>query len=825
MTYSPFKKSVLSLAIGIASLPVFAQQIEEITVTAEFREANVQATPIAITAITGDMLEARGQSNLVEIASQAPNVSLKPAGPATSGMIAYIRGIGQLDFDAAVEPGVGVYVDDVYYAQLTGSLLDLLDVDRVEVLRGPQGTLNGRNSIGGAIKLYTRQPGADGNGGNLALTYGAYDMKEVRGSADIELVPGSLYARIAGASRDRDGYVDDLDYACVMPNSGLARVTSRSDCVIDENGEQTYTTGRLNLRWVPNDDLQVSLAGDYLNDTSGAAPGTLLYGDRSIIESLTNADGSPASPSISGDDGDPATPPVYYRNHLFVATGANRNTALPFDDPYVNFATRTDPNGGQIVAAGDPPIRIPVPWKPVSFPSLNTLEHWGGSLRLDWSINDDLELVAISGYREYDKHWTVDSDYSPLALTMLDNNQDHWQFTQELRLNGSTDDLDWTVGGFYLDQSTSYEARITFPYALLDFHHGPDKVPADTLASFINGTWHLNDRLDLSAGLRYSEERKDYTHRRRNPDLSPIAADVAGPTDPLFPINIRVAGIDGLQATFKDHVTDWRVALDYQLNDSVMTYASASTGYKSGGINSRPFFPQQLQTFSPETLTAYELGVKSTLLDNTLRLNTAVFYNEYDDIQLLLNACEVPTFVNPTGFGAPCAKPANVGNGEIKGVEAEAEWYVGDGLLIDASVSTLDFDYTSVDPVALVGSTIAPLDMVTPYTPELAWSLGAQYGWTNAMGDWHVRVDASYQDDVYADPTNGPTNRIDSYTLGNARLWWDSPDQTWEVALDVQNIGDKLYYLTKLDQSRSVGQVTGQPGMPRTWQVSARRQF
>ncbi len=149
-----------------------AGQLEEIVVTAEFRKENLQQTPVAITAITGDMLANRAQTDLYEIANQAPNVTLKRGGQARSGMIAFIRGVGQYDFIAALEPGVGVYVDDVYYAQLTGSLLDLLDIDRVEVLRGPQGTLAGRNSIGGAIKVHTKQPGED-NGGFAKVGFGS----------------------------------------------------------------------------------------------------------------------------------------------------------------------------------------------------------------------------------------------------------------------------------------------------------------------------------------------------------------------------------------------------------------------------------------------------------------------------------------------------------------------------------------------------------------------------------------------------------------------------------------------------------------------------
>ena len=162
-------------------------QLEEVIVTAQFRSENLQETPLAITAVTGDMLEARSQTSIYEVAAQAPNVFLAPQAQANgSGLIAYIRGVGQTDFNFALEPGVGLYVDDVYYSTLTGSLLDLLDLDRVEILRGPQGTLAGRNSIGGAIKLFSRK--AEGQGGNVSLTYGSYNRVDVRASGDFTLV-------------------------------------------------------------------------------------------------------------------------------------------------------------------------------------------------------------------------------------------------------------------------------------------------------------------------------------------------------------------------------------------------------------------------------------------------------------------------------------------------------------------------------------------------------------------------------------------------------------------------------------------------------------
>jgi iron complex outermembrane receptor protein len=801
--------------------PVAAQgALEEIIVTAEFREASVQDTPIAITAVTSEMLDARAQTSVFEVAAQAPNVSLMPGGPARSGMMAYIRGIGQSDFIAALEPGVGVYVDDVYYSQLTGSLVDLLDLDRVEVLRGPQGTLAGRNSIGGAIKLYSRKPGEGGDdAGSLQVGYGSYHKVDLRGTADLTIFEDKLYARVAGAARSRDGYVDVLDYGCVYPGSGITTNRVADGCLVDKWGEQNYTTGRVQLRWLVNDDLEVNFSGDYLNDTSGSPAGVLLWGDRSAIEA------NPANPTMSGDDGDPLTPPILYRNHNFVPYGEFA-PANALNDPYVNFATLHDPNTGAIFGTlpDGTPLRRDVPWKPLTLPSRNFIRSWGVSGRVDWNINEQHQATSITAYREYDTWMTWDSDYSPIAVTMLDNRLDNYSLTQELRLNSTWMDgvLDTTVGWFYLDQNSHYEARVVLPYALLDFIHGPDPTPASTWAAFGHAVWHVNNRLNISGGLRYSDEQKDYTHFRHNPDNS----DIALPGSALFPVNVRILGVNGLLAQFEDDRLDYRVAIDYAVNDDFLAYGSISTGYKSGGVNPRPFFPEQLNTFNPETLTSYEAGFKSTWLDSTLRLNAAMFYTEYEDIQLTLNECEVPGFIDPDGINAPCAKPANVGSAEIFGVEFEAEWYPTDNFSLDGSLSILDFEYVNVDALALGGSSIAALDMITPYTPEMKWSFGAQYEMGfGENGNVTARIDASYQDEVYSEPTNGPLNLIEDRTLVNGRIWWDDSDRDWTIAIEVTNLTDEVYYHTKFDQANSVGQVTGQPALPRTYGISIRRNF
>ncbi|MCM3881016.1 MAG: TonB-dependent receptor, partial [Vicinamibacterales bacterium] len=602
----------ISLAVGSAIAQEQESGLEEIIVTAEFREKDVQVTPIAITAITGSMLDNRAQTSLFEVANQAPNVTLKEGGQARSGMMAYIRGIGQSDFIAALEPGVGVYVDDVYYAQLTGSMLELLDVDRVEILRGPQGTLSGRNSVGGAVKLFTKQPGED-DSGFARVGFGSYDQVDFRGAGGMTLIEDSLYARFSGAAKTRDGYVKILDYGCTHPTSGAPINRGANGCELGRQGEKKYATGRVQLRWIANDDLEISFAGDYLNNQSGQAPGVATFADRTAIEANL------ANPTITLEDQFGNI--TYYRDHIFVPYGPYHNSSDPINDPYVTYGTTTD-NGPMYMLPGDPAVTAPVPWKPSTFSSRNYITQWGTSLRFDWQISDTMSFDSISAFREYDSWFTWDEDASPVAVNQLDNRLDNYQFTQEFRLNGAAgDNLDYTVGAFYLKQNSHYEARVDLNYALLDFIHGPDPTPADTTAVFAHADWRLTDNFSLSAGVRYSEEFKSYTHHRHNPDGTNITGGPPG-NQP----NWRLAGIEGLTAEFEDKRTDWRVAASYSLTDDAMVYGSASTGYKGGGVNPRPFFAEQLKTFESEELTSYELGFKSTVFDNTLRFNAAAFF-------------------------------------------------------------------------------------------------------------------------------------------------------------------------------------------------------
>ncbi|HZL92156.1 MAG TPA: TonB-dependent receptor [Vicinamibacterales bacterium] len=833
---------VLSTALACGTAAAQDTGLEEIIVTAEFREASVQDTAIAITAVNANMLEARSQTNLAQITAQTPNVSLRPAGSAFgNALVAFIRGIGQTDFNPSVEPGVGIYVDDVYYSTITGNVLDLLDLERVEVLRGPQGTLAGRNAIGGAIKLFTKKP--DGStDANIGLTKGEFNRTEVKGAAGITLVPDKLYMRVAGMAKAMDGYVTRLDYACAkaLPRpgtpGGLPTYAQSFGCELGTEGGQNYASGRLGLRWEASDRFSVDIAASIVNDDSESQPGVLVFAGPHSASNFPwlspNGPVTPpfASPVPNNPTFDPANGstavPIYFDNNGNGTYQAGID--VPYDSRFVTGGTYT--NYATYINDG---LSTPSPlfqggttgadtdqFKPYVIEPVNTLESWDTSINLNWQLSDNVSLLSVSAYRTYKNSFAEDTDGSPLAVQQLLQVLDHEQWSQELRLNAAVGErVELTFGAFYLDQDTAEHARVDLPYVGFDFIHGPDLVPATNQALYAHAAFQLTDRLDLSLGVRYSEDEKSYTFRRRNPDLTPVqACTTFWFWEAPNPANCGVFGLDTLSVAYSSDNTDYRAALSYDIGDSTMIYGQVSTGYKAGGNNARPFFPSQLNAFKPETLDSYEVGFKSTF-GGELRLNAAIFLNDYVDIQLPTTSC---IWASP-GQQEPCASQNNVGDAEVWGVELEAEWHPTDAFEIDASYSTLDFEYQTIVP----GATSVTLGMITPYTPEDKWSLGLQYEFSlSGGGSFTPRFDFAYTSEVYANAVNAPTNLIEDYTLANFRLTWRSGDDAWQVALEGTNLTDEYYYVTLFDLTgAAAGYIHGQPSRPREWAMSLKRNF
>jgi iron complex outermembrane recepter protein len=760
--------------------------LQEVLVTAQFREQNVQDTPLAITAVSAQQLEARNQTNITEITSQAPNVTLKPQG-ATFGpsIAASIRGIGQVDFNPALEPGVGIYVDDVYYATLTGSMLDLMDLDRVEILRGPQGTLAGRNSIGGAVKLYSQKPKGDGSG-YFAASYGTRDRVDLRGSADFALSE-SVSARVSGVSKRQRGYIERRDYGCDFPNSGVPALRSPvAGCIVDYDSNVDLSAVRGALRWVATEDLELNFTADYTHDDRNPTGTVMVAGNTAVRPNVqpVQGPGGTALPlaAFAVPDGSYYNYASYYSPRAVFNGTAPVNGALLVNYPMVE--SRAEPN--------------------------QFFDGWGVSLAADWSLTDSLSVQSISAYREYDSGFSNDNDLSPLANSLGYGTLPFRSFSQELRLNGAIGErFEYTFGAFYMDQQSTYESYQDLRYLAanpLQFQQN-DVVNADTQAAFAHMAYHFTDRLTVTGGLRYTDEHKDYTFVRLTREGAP---------HPFLGI------LNGLKSDYDGDNLDYRIAAQFEWTESLMTYAQFATGFKGGGVSPRPFVPQQAIPFDPETLDNYELGIKSDFFDRKMRVNAAVFYGEYNDVQLSLQTC--PELGGP----GPCGAWANAGDAEIKGVEVETEIHPFAGFAVDASFSYLDFKWTRINPA--VGGPTRPtgiqFGMRPPYMPERKFSVGAQYEiQLGDLGTLTPRVDVSYQGDLYTNGNNLATNFIESYTLGNARLTWRNAKEDWEAALEVTNLGDEYYFLSRTDQFTAAGHTDGQPGRPREWAVTIKRKF
>ena len=828
--------AVLLSSAATISYPALAQNVlEEIVVTAEFRKENLQDTPIAITAVNSEMLENRGQTNVYQVAAQAPNVTLtpQPQGGGT-GLIAYIRGVGQTDFIYARDPGVGVYVDDVYIPTLQSSLIELMDLDRVEILRGPQGTLAGKNSIGGAIKLFGQRPTGDGTG-SVEAEYGSYNQIGIRGMADFA-VTDTLAVRVSGMSRNTDGYVNLIDYGLSHPGSNVPSNQSIGDRpVLGTMGGNHTTAGRIAAEWKPTDRLDVYITADYTNQDSDPGAAVLIAAGNAGIpfdptsqNPAVDTAGS-GTPWLRGLDGNAVT-----IGCQFVPAGQYSCDTPPagYDPRYINYANFLD--------AMEPTVTAP--FKPYYANPHNTFTGWGVHSNVSFDLNDNFNLVWIASYRAYESTWAEDQDLTPVGQAQLNNINRHDAWSQELRLNFNLADdmIEGTAGAFYFDQYGEYEARVDLNYVAaptpIDFIHGPDQTPSKSKAAFLNVTVHATDALSLTGGVRYSDETKDYVYFRRNPDytLPDAATCFAGPGIAGFwnTSNCALVGFYNTPGNFADTRWDWRGVVNYRFSDALMVYASLATGFKGGGVNPRPFVPDQAQPFDPETLTTYEAGFKADFLDRRARVNGAVFYNKYNNIQGTKAVC--PESILPF----PCLRPDNVGSAKMKGFELEAQFYVTDSLSLDGSISYLDFEYNSAteictDPrycgyalggTVLVGTNV-PAGGVTPYTPELTYAFGVQYDHKLGAGMMTARFDGSYQSHIYTTSENSPFSKIDSYFIGNGRVSYTSPDEAWKLSLEVKNIFNKYYFLTVSDPSNSLGVVTGQPGLPRTWVASVKRNF
>lgn len=732
--------------------------MEEITVTARKREEGLQEAPISVSAFNSEDLDYRGVTNIAEIAAFTPNLVFQnnPSfGGASNTAAIYIRGIGQKEFLPTTEPGVGLYVDGVYIARSVGAILELIDIERVEVLRGPQGTLYGRNTIGGAINITTRKP-TEEFAGDLEVAGGSDNYFNVHGSLNVGLAD-NLFASAQIASSQQDGYVDRTD--------GL------------DLGDDDTLTGRIALRWIASDDVEVNFSLDATRDEENG-PALNLVGINL---------GAPV---------DPNTPPFAVINNIFANFDAS-GVPLP--------AAKFDGAGNPIPCAIPPaPINTAIPGcydnrylasegdNQGTAPSYSDTDIYGTNLTIDWTINEQISLKSITAYRDLEGEFARDGDHSPLTVSQFNDLMDQDQFTQELQLLGNAADgrLNWILGAYYFEESGNNVNLLDFTVST--FRSG-GRFDNESLAFYLQGTWDFTDALSLTAGLRYTDETKQFL-----PDQIIFVNKFAGSGHPQLDAPFMQAGSRILPLLRKEiDITETSplVTLSYQINDDLMSYISYSEGFKSGGFSQRVFPPivapftappgtpdiDLIPTFEPEFVEVWELGFKYTGLDGHLRANGAIFHTEYDDLQI-----QVFTSV------APVTK--NAASAEIDGAELELKALTDSGWFGELSIGYINARYTDIDEATTFVASSNDFERVSEWSISSAVSKDIDLG---SSGTLQARLDWSYHSSFFNDTFNTPQiAQDDGYDVINLNLSWRDTADIWRVMLGVQNLTDEEYLIT-----------------------------
>jgi len=687
-----------------------AEDMQAIVVTARRRDERLQDVPSAVTAIGAQALERGGANNLADIESAVPNLSLH-VGDAKNAVV-YLRGVGQVDSLAFADPGVGIYIDDVYLGRAQGSFLDVIDAQRIEVLRGPQGTLYGRNTIGGAVKFVTNAPSSSPEL-RLEATGGNHSRREIKAVGNLPI--GDRWAaRVSAAKIERDGYAENS-------------VTGRDD------GDQDTFAWRAAIRGSLSDAIDLVIA----------------------VDQSKNSPRTSRTPA--------RMTPVF-------------GVVPPNTDPFrvdADFAGRDD------------------------------LDVLGASATLTWELNDQLTLKSITAYREMQYDTELDLDATALAFFGVYVNEDQDQRSQELQLSFDGERVDG-VAGLYWFRETDFTISGLFGPAIQLITGSVNDQVNRSYAGYGQFTWKFNDRLSSTLGIRYTKEEKDF---RRTQEFF-------APTTP-FPVPLG----SGLQITSIDTDGDWssvspRAGLEYKFSDSMLGYVSASRGFKSGGFDGRSNTAAQAAAYDPETLWAYEVGLKSTFAGGRTTLNVAAFYNDYKNLQL-------SSFVADQN-GNFAALFTNAGAATMQGVDIELNARLTDQFTLSAAVGLLDSEYDKY--IGPGGQDISGQRKLVN-APKVTARLSPTFVVPIGEGRLTFGSDISYRSKTYPVVSSSEVLAQNGFTLFNASIGWESAAGNWRVAAVGKNLGDKRYVTHGFDLSDSLGYQLGYFGDPRTYGLTVRWQY
>jgi len=773
MRFSVSLLSTVSAAVVLIALPAAAQdapssgqdatRVDDIIVTAQRREQNIQDVPIAVTAFSPTQLEAASVEDTSDLVRATPSLT-GGLNTGTGGAVSYfIRGLGSTEQVASFDVPVATYVDEVYVSRQIANNITLLDVERIEVLRGPQGTLFGRNTTGGAISITTRKPDQTLRG-SLEGSIGSFERRMFRGAVSGPLSE-NFSAGLTMLRIDDDGYADSL-----VTREGL-------------NGEETWGVRGAFRAQSPDRRLDWNISADWvdqLKTTIGSSPVDPEYTSRTGLRQGRCDDGSIE---------------VFLNQRRGNCARTGVGTAI------------------------------------------SNLSYDLGWADVSW----------ISGYISTDQDFSLDfgtgGSPSPFGGFTISNEVESRQFTQELKLVGQMGRLSYVAGIFYLTEDNSTYQVDTFattPTATTALVLGDRLLEnsTDSVAVYVQGDFALTDQLTLTLGGRYTEEDKEVAFIDRTRTAYPtgfIGATGAAGSRPTT-ANLIAAGIPVEQSTSKFTP---RVAVQYAFSDDVMVFASATNGFKSGGWNARGTTAVTNSAFGPEEAWSYELGLRSDLLDDRLRVNLTAYRLDVEDLQLLSG--------QPRPGGGIDFVTRNAGGLEATGLEAEITWRPIADLEIFASGSFADRNYVDIPAANGAGgvpcSTVPePANCTTTLDqpvrfPEFQATLGGRYILPigHDAGEWSLNGSVSHSDEywtstyndtgtVTAAPFGSTTPRtvrlssVPATTVYNLGLRFESNDGLWEASLDCTNCGGEYYFTSSL-----VG--VGYPNDPQRVTLRLRRNF
>lgn len=722
-----------------AATPDEGLQIAEVIVTARRRAESLQDVPVSVSALDANRIVELQAENIAGLQNAVPNLHIDRGDGANT--VIFIRGIGQNDSLAFADAGVGVYVDDVFVARSQAAFLDLFDVERVEVLRGPQGTLYGRNTIGGAVKFVSAEPPeqlglyVEAGGGN----FGYQALKARLGGP----LSDDLRGKIAVAAIQRDGYATNtLDGA--------------------DDGDTKSLAWRGTLAYTPTDSTRISLSVDGKRDRPDTSRSPVR---ETSVTGFADPVGAPFSPT----------------------------TFPAATDPY-----RVDVNAND----------------------MSDLSAWGVTLKAGVDLSDAWSIESITSYRDMDFDLALDTDGTPLPILDILVLQDADQFSQELRATYDAHAGFTAVAGVYYfhDDDLTFSgvddgslSVFGFPvtlFGLATSSLADTHQKTESMAAFADASYDLASRLTLSAGVRYTYEEKE--SRRRFENFFDPAISVIENTPPF----LSGAGVPGTPISGKAHfdaVTP-RLSLSYRATDDAMLYASASRGFKSGGFDGRGTTNFGFQAFDPETVWGYEVGLKSTWVDGRVVANAALFYNDYQDLQ-------VTSFGADPVSGTFVSLFSNAAKARTQGAELELTARATAGLTLNAAVGYLDAKYEEFN--TLVGGLPADVsDRELVNAPEWSGSLGITYEHQfspSLLGTVHV--DGAYRDKTFTEITASQVLAQDPYTLANAFISVRTDDDRWEVRAGGQNLTDEKVRVQGFNLAEFPGYQLAFYSARRTWNL------